>query len=150
MCRYPMIFEAVKRTHALTKKRYLSAAPHLSRHLSCAASSSGDVFDLEFHFLDLDLLVWCLEKVKKHSPKWWFDGDLPWYEVKNHLNKIQVDLKQIPVMTPNPCYNPCYNNHLLRHFTNFQTGHPTGIPSVIFLDPKLDSLKYLSNGHKTL
>ena len=23
-------------------------------------------------------------------PKWWFDGDLPWYKVKHHLKQIQV------------------------------------------------------------
>ena len=38
----------------------------------------------------LDLLVRCLEKVKKYSPKWWFDGDLSWYKVKHHLKQIQV------------------------------------------------------------
>ena len=33
----------------------------------------------------------CLEKVK-YSVKWWFEGDLPWYEVdlNNHLKQIQV------------------------------------------------------------
>ena len=32
-----------------------------------------------------------LEKSKKYSPKWWFDGDsnLPWYKVNNHLQQIQ-------------------------------------------------------------
>ena len=36
----------------------------------------------------LDLHVRCLEKV--YSPKWWFNGDLPWYKVKDHLEQIQV------------------------------------------------------------
>ena len=22
-------------------------------------------------------------------PKWWFDGDLPWYKVTNHLKQVQ-------------------------------------------------------------
>ena len=29
-------------------------------------------------------------KSKKYSPKWWFHGDLPWYNVKDHLEQIQV------------------------------------------------------------
>ena len=27
--------------------------------------------------LDLHKMLW---KGKKHSPKWWVDGDLPWYK----------------------------------------------------------------------
>lgn len=39
---------------------------------------------------NLDLLVQCLEKVtKKSSPKWWFNGHLPWYNVKHHLKQIK-------------------------------------------------------------
>ena len=30
-----------------------------------------------------------------YSPKWWFDGDLPWYRVKNHLKQIQ-DYLDVP------------------------------------------------------
>ncbi len=29
------------------------------------------------------------QKNKKYSSKWWFNGDLPWYKVKNHLKQIQ-------------------------------------------------------------
>ena len=28
-------------------------------------------------------------KSKTYSPKWLFNGDLPWYKVKNHLKIIQ-------------------------------------------------------------
>ncbi len=31
-----------------------------------------------------------LGKNEKCSPKWWFDGDLPWLKIKNHLQQIQV------------------------------------------------------------
>ena len=33
----------------------------------------------------------CLEKIKKCSRKWWFNGDLPLYKVKNRLKQIQDD-----------------------------------------------------------
>ena len=41
----------------------------------------------------------CLEKVKQYSPKWSFNGDLPWYKRKSHLKIIQVDEDVEP---PNP------------------------------------------------
>ena len=41
----------------------------------------------------------CLEKVKQYSPKWSFNGDLPWYKRKSHLKIIQVDEDFEP---PNP------------------------------------------------
>ena len=31
-----------------------------------------------------------LGQTKKYSPKWWFDGDLPWYKVKSHLQQTQA------------------------------------------------------------
>ena len=39
---------------------------------------------------DLDLLK-MPGKSKTYSPKWWFDGDLPWYKVKSHLKQTQED-----------------------------------------------------------
>ena len=40
----------------------------------------------------LDLLVPCLEKKTILSPKWWFNGDLPWYKIKHHFKQIQGDM----------------------------------------------------------
>ena len=45
----------------------------------------------------LDIITWIrmatmLGNSCKHilpGPKWWFDGDSPWYKVKNHLKHIQ-------------------------------------------------------------
>ena len=36
------------------------------------------------------LCVRCLEKVNKYSPKWWFNGDLSWYKVNNHIKQTKA------------------------------------------------------------
>ena len=36
----------------------------------------------------------CLNRIKIYSPKWWLNGDLPWYQVKNHHKQTQVDSSQ--------------------------------------------------------
>ncbi len=39
----------------------------------------------------LDLLVGSWKKFQNYSPKWCFNGDLPWYQLKKHLKQIQVN-----------------------------------------------------------
>ncbi len=47
-----------------------------------------------------DVLVWCLDKEK--YPKWWFDGDLPWYKVQSE--KITLNKSKRLVFFWNPTY----------------------------------------------
>ena len=75
----PWILWVFKRTTKHTKQLAMIFKPlMLLRLLLCSSLTN------------LDLLVRCLEKVtKKSSPKWWFNGHLPWYNVKHHLKQIQ-------------------------------------------------------------
>ncbi len=37
--------------------------------------------------------------IKAYFSKWWFDGDLPWYKVKNHLKQIQNKSQVLQAVT---------------------------------------------------
>ena len=65
-------------------------SPHLPPPLRLEKGSEPDIEARSCRTVILCLLVWCLEKVPKNSPKRWFDGDLPWHKVKIHLEQIRV------------------------------------------------------------
>ena len=54
----------------------------------------------------------------ENDPKWWFNGDLPWYKVKNHLKQIQekFSLKKLKQSFPLTSARIFFSNQNLDRF----------------------------------
>ena len=60
----------------------------------------------------------CLKKRKQYHPKWWFDGDLPWHEVKNH----QLHKSKYEVLSSAMQHTPPQSNERLEPFKRVPFG----------------------------
>ena len=75
-----------------------------------------------FLFLRFACMTFFLKKFQKYSPKWWFDGDLPWYKVyKKSLKSMfpsHFDTAAHPIIWPRPPWTSTSACHLCHRWTS--------------------------------